>query len=471
MQYIRTEADGQFAFTETVEFLKIPSELYGFRNTHTDIATAFSGRKIFCFCGDVAIEAEELVCPECGAKMHIHAHPQPIVLRHVPFGGDLTCLQFSHNRFLCPNCGATRSQYLSFKADGHLITEALYQYARDLLATGMYTNKAVAEITGLGKNVVKAIDKKRLLDKYTLDGKTLKKPEYQAKYIGIDEFKLHGGHRYATHIIDMERGHVLWIGHGKKKQVVYDFIDHVGMDWMEGVEAVACDMNSDFQEAFEERCEWIQPVFDFFHLVKNFNDKVVSEVRKDEQRRLLEEGNQEAAKALKRTRYILTSSRSTLQRKDQEAAEGKVLSKGSDLFNTEEVVRKSGYEAKYDALLAENELLFTLDLIKEKLSEAYRQTDEAVMAGMMTDIMDLCSAAKNRHLLWFKRLVENHFEGIIAHATYRISSAKLEGLNNKIKTLRRQGYGYPDDEYFFLKIFDISRKTYDRNPASHRKSD
>ena len=52
-------------------------------------------------------------------------------------------------------------------------------------------------------------------------------------------------------------------------------------------EAVACDMNSDFQEAFEEKCPHIQPVFDYFHIVKNFNDKVVSEIRKDEQRRAL----------------------------------------------------------------------------------------------------------------------------------------------------------------------------------------
>ena len=40
------------------------------------------------------------------------------------------------------------------------------------------------------------------------------------------------------------------------QQVVYDFIEHVGLDWMDSVEAVACDMNSDFQEAFEEST-WI----------------------------------------------------------------------------------------------------------------------------------------------------------------------------------------------------------------------
>ena len=57
---------------------------------------------------------------------------------------------------------------------------------------------------------------------------------------------------------------------------------------MDGVEAVACDMNSDFQEAFEEKCRLIQVVFDYFHIVKNFNDRVVGEVRKDEQKRLSE---------------------------------------------------------------------------------------------------------------------------------------------------------------------------------------
>lgn len=136
-----------------------------------------------------------------------------------------------------------------------MITEPLHTYTRDLLAKGTYTNKQVAEITGLCENVVKDIDKMRLQELYTTDGGTkLIKPEKKARFPGIDEFKLHNGHRYATHIIDLETGHILWIQNGKKKQVVYDFIDPVGMDWMDGIEAVACDMNSDFEEAFEEKC-------------------------------------------------------------------------------------------------------------------------------------------------------------------------------------------------------------------------
>ena len=322
--------------------------------------------------------------------MHKNNSPD-IELRHLCIGGNLSRVIFPHVQLRCPKYNATKQQHISFKAPGHRITEELYQYTRDLLAIGTYTNRQVAEITDLGKNTVK----------------------------GIDEFKLHNGRRYATHIIDLETGHILWIANGKKKQVVYDFIAHVGLDWMDGVEAVACDMNSDFQEAFEEMCPHIQPVYDYFPIVKNFNDKVVSEICKDEQRRLYAEGHVEAARALKRTRYILMSKRLTLQAKDKDALNGRIIHKGSQLFGTENIVRKTGYEAKYDELLQQSSLLFTLDLIKEKLADAYKTADEALMAEKVIDIMDMCQASKKSHLMWFGKLLDSHFEGI----------------NQKIKTL------------------------------------
>ena len=75
-----------------------------------------------------------------------------------------------------------------------MITEELLEYTRCLLESGVYTNKEVAELTGLGKNTVKDIDKERLTELYTREGK-LVKPDISAKFLGIDEFKLHNGHR------------------------------------------------------------------------------------------------------------------------------------------------------------------------------------------------------------------------------------------------------------------------------------
>ena len=470
MNYIHTQNNGQLVFSENRHaYLSIPSRLECFNNSDTELRRSDSGREVFCFNGKLDLLETDRICPKCGKRMHINGR-RKMVLRHLCFGGSLSAVSFNRVQLVC-RCGHSHMQAVPFKAKGHQISKELYQYARDLLALGTYTLKQVAEITGLGKNTVKSIDMERLKELYTIDGTRLILPEKTARMLAIDEFKLHNGHIYATHIIDLETGHILWIAHGKKKQVVYDFIDHVGLDWMDSVEAVACDMNSDFQEAFEEKCPWIQPVFDYFHIVKNFNDKVVSEVRKDEQRRLYEEGLSEEAAALKKTRYILMSSRSTLQAKDEQARTGKPVNRPGSIFPKQAYVRKEGYEARYDELLAQNRLLFTLDIIKERLTLAYTRTDEIEMADDISWIMDTCTATDNGHLKWFARLLDNHFEGIIAHATYRISSGKIEGINNKIKVLRRQAYGLPDDDYFFLRLFDASRKDYVRNPKSHKICD
>ena len=338
----------------------------------------------------------------------------------------------------------------------------------ELLALGTFSNKTIAETVGVNQHLVKEIDKKRLEKNYTLEGTKLKKPERTTRCLGIDEFKLHDGYIFATIIVDMQTGHILWIYYGKGKQGIYDFIDHVGREWMEQVECISCDMNARYYQAFEEKCDWIQPVFDHFHIIKIFNEKVVSEIRKDEQRRLREEGRFQEAERLKKTRFILTSKQETLAKKDQDAKEGKIVSKGSLLFGKKDIYSKPGNLSKLEELMKENELIFTLELIKEKLDLAYQQTNESRMADMIIDIMDICEDSGNKHLKWFENLLDKHFEGIIAHATFQITNGRLEGINNKIKTLRRQAYGYRDDEYFFLKIIDASRAQYVRNPKSHK---
>ena len=98
-------------------------------------------------------------------------------------------------------------------------------------------------------------------------------------------------------------------------------MDHVGDDWMKHVEAVACDMNADFASAFKERYPHINIVYDRFHIVKNFNEKVIDPVRKDEYKRLILEGRDKEAADLKREKYILASNRDTLEKKDKEALE------------------------------------------------------------------------------------------------------------------------------------------------------
>ncbi len=65
------------------------------------------------------------------------------------------------------------------------------------------------------------------------------------------------------------------------------------------------------------------------------------------------------------------------------------------------------------------------------------------MGTAIGDIVYYCFVSKNKHLERFRRLLMNHHNGIVSYATHKLSTGKMEGINNKIKTLRRQGYGYP----------------------------
>ena len=403
--------------------------------------------------------AAEYYCPCCGSVLHGNGDVS-CGISHVPIGGKYTKLAVARHRVRCSSkgCGYSYTFPVDFKAEGHMITKPLETYMCELLGW-KFTLKEVSQITGVDQNIVKDIDKKRLEAKYTVngEGRELLKPEKQSRHLGIDEFKLHNNRKYATVIMDLDTGHVLYLAHTKQKRVVYDFMDFVGDEWMSNVEAVASDMNADFGTAFQERYPDIKLVYDHFHIVKNFNEKVVNEVRKDEVRRLEGEGDTEAAKTLKGSKYILMSNHDTLLQKDRDARHGKVLSNAGVLFNRQEKVQQGGNRKRYKEIISQNELLFTADLVKEKLKFAYEADTELKMKRRINSVISLCEGTENKHFLWFSRLLTSHYSGIIAHATYRISTGKVEGTNQMIKTLRRKSYGIPDDEYFFLKIMDSSR--------------
>ena len=50
--------------------------------------------------------------------------------------------------------------------------------------------------------------------------------------------------------------------------------------------------------------------------------------------------------------------------------------------------------------------------------------------------------------------------GLLGFYDVMITSGPLEGTNNKIKTMKRQAYGFRDLEFFKLKIMGIHETRY-----------
>ena len=54
----------------------------------------------------------------------------------------------------------------------------------------------------------------------------------------------------------------------------------------------------------------------------------------------------------------------------------------------------------------------------------------------------------------FTRQLRDKIDGVLSHCQYPLHTSLLEGMNNKIRVIKRMAYGYRDEDYFFLKIRD-----------------
>ena len=279
-------------------------------------------------------------------------------------------------QYICTACSHTQLDKIPFKHPKHRMTLQAYESVLHLLSMKSLTYKEVAIISGINKNIIKEIAYNRLINLYTVDGKALRKPERFSEYLSIDEFLLHKNHKYATIIIDIKTGEILWVAIGKKKEVVFQFMDHVGKEWMEHVKAVACDMNSDFEEAFKDQYRHIDIVFDHFHIIKNLNENVIDNIRKDEQKRAKKEEDTELIEALNGSKLILTSNKGTLEKRDQDAIEEKITGKDCTLFHIPQKKAKGGNLEKYNNIISLSPDLSDADKVKNKLYDMYKCEDE-----------------------------------------------------------------------------------------------
>ena len=60
------------------------------------------------------------------------------------------------------------------------------------------------------------------------------------------------------------------------------------------------------------------------------------------------------------------------------------------------------------------------------------------------------------HVALFDDLVrepQTFIDGVLAHCRWPLHTSLLEGINNKIKVIKRKAYGFHDQRYFALKIY------------------
>ena len=358
--------------------------------------------------------AEDRYRCRCGAEFDTYYDSNIRMIRDLPYGPyKRSWLCFRQARVDCPECGVVTEE-LDFCDPWATYTNRL---AADvaLSCREIRSLKAVAEQYGLDWRTVKEIDKRALAQELPTPDKT------PAKLLAVDEFSILKRHKYGTTVIDAERPTVLWVGKDRKQQTLEEFFTLFGEENCQAVEAVAMDMWDPYEAAVKEFCPQAEIVYDPFHIIASYSREVVDKVRVAETKRAKEKHKD----VYRGTRYIMLSNRENLKDWQQE---------------------------KLSELLALNKRLFTVYVLKDDLKRLWSYRSPYYALKFFKGWYRRAIYSKIEPLKKFARKLKRRLHGIIAHCRYPIHTGVLEGINNKIKVIKRVAYGYRDMEYFFLKI-------------------
>ena len=98
--------------------------------------------------------------------------------------------------------------------------------------------------------------------------------------------------------------------------------------------------------------------------------------------------------------------------------------------------------------------------MKEDLRTLWSYPDKVSAERFLDDWIARATVSGIRMLKKFAKTLQNHRSGILAWYDHCISTGPLEGTNNKIKTMKRQAYGFRDIEFFKLKIMALHETKY-----------
>jgi transposase len=389
--------------------------LRGYRHCRTDFR---GGGIVF----RIEPQAGQLRCGHCGGGQVMRQGKIPREFRATPIGGRPVTIKLDVPRLWCANCSKTRQIRLSFADERRRYTHAFERYALELC--GQMTIAAVAMHLGVSWDVIKEIQKRHLQRRF----KRIRLRNLTQ--IAIDEIAVGKGHRYLTLVLDLVSGAVVFIGQGKGADALSPFWKSLRASGAK-VEAVASDMSAAYLLAIAENLPDAVHVLDRFHVMKLFNEKL-SELRRQIQQQAQTKQHKQVIKG---TRWLL-------------------------LKNAENLNEQRNERQRLDEALALNEPLATGYYLKEELREFWCQGDQRAATWFLDDWIRRAEASGVAVLKKFANTLRLHRRSLLNWYVYRISTGPLEGTNNKIQTMKRQAYGYRDEEFFRLKIHAIHEATY-----------
>src|SRR3954447_11152196 len=277
------------------------SHAFGIRGYHHTRTDYQGGQTIFT----IRQEPETCRCPACGSPQVQSRGQVKRRFRTMPIGPRATFVVLPIPRVECRACGVVRQVKVPFADVRRSYTRAFERYALEL--GRRMTIRDVAVHLDVSWDTIKDIQKRDLSRRYA-------KPKLKhLRHIAIDEIAIAKGHRYLTIVMDLDSGAVVFVGDGKGAKALKPFWKRLRRSKAK-IEAVAMDMAPAYREAVSTNLPKAKIVFDRFHVMKLFNEKL-SDLRRALHR---EATDLMQKKVLKGTRWLLLKAAEDLDPKKDE---------------------------------------------------------------------------------------------------------------------------------------------------------
>lgn len=365
-------------------------------------------------------------CHRCGRKITTaYGCGREITLRHLSILGKPTYIRLKPKRYQCPYCGdhPTTTQKVAGYEARSPHTKAYETQVLLSLVNSTVTDVSIKE--GLGYEAVQGIIDRQVSK--TVDWNEFK----ELAHVGIDEIASQKGHQAFLTIVTTRLAtgtiRVLGVLPGREKATVKKFFSSIPKKLRKTICVVCSDLYEGYSNAVKEVLgKHVRVVVDRFHVAKRYR-KGLDELRKKELTRLKKELSETDYKAFKGVMWSLRKNPVELKPEEVDVL--------SHLFKYTPLL---GLAYVFCYTLTS---IFDLPLSKAEAKQRLRAWKQVVQESEVD-----CFAS-------FLSTLDKRLEEITNYFVDRKNSGFVEGLNNRIKVIKRRCYGIFNVGHVFQRLF------------------
>jgi transposase len=363
----------------------------------------------------IKMSRKTAVCPRCGDCSHyLHENKRHLV-RDLPMSNKQVLLWVNRRRFKCRNCRKSFSEILDFVGEKKSFT---HRYAETITKQVIHS-----DISNVAKNNGLTIEEVETMLKSMVD-KILPVNVEKLCRLGIDEISLVKGQgKFIVVLVDLETHKLIGLVSERKQSQIEKVMRSWGEKVLSQIEEVSMDMTGNYKSLVKKICPNAEVTIDRFHVTKMIHEEL-NQARIEQKATAKSLNAKERAKlfdSLKGSKYTLLKAENKLNERQKQKLEK--VKEASPMVRIMHDLKEDFHTIFENSKDWASGTLELIDWLK-KASPYYKKSVTTIKR-------------------WFAEIV-GYFEN-------RTTNGVVEGINNKLKLLKRCGFGFRNFNNFEMR--------------------